>query len=600
VFLRCHRRKKDGKIHRYWSIVESRRTSRGPVQRHVLYLGEINDSQLASWEKAITVFDERDSSERPLALYPDDRPLPDHARQYGVSIRLDALSIRRPRQWGACWLALELWRELRLDSFWVARLGSSREGTHWETVLAVLVTYRLIDPGSEWRLHRHWFDHTALADLLGGDFSLAAKDTLYRCHDRLLDHKEALFSHLHDRWRDLFNTTHEVLLYDLTSTYFESDPPFPEGDKRRHGYSRDHRSDCVQIVIALVITPEGFPLAYEVLPGNTIDNQTLRAFLGRIECQYGKARRIWLMDRGIPTEEVLDEMKRSDPPTAYLVGTPKARLTKLEADLATRPWQQAREGVEVKLLTQDQETYVLARSRDRVAKERAMRRRRLRRLLNRLKELSTPGQRPRTRDNLLKAIGAAEKEAGKDGRHVLVTVDEKPDVTGAFTVRYQMDRQRLRRSRRQEGSYLLRTNLVGKDPAELWNQYMRLVEVEEAFRNLKGDLGIRPIWHRDAQRIEAHVFVSFLAYCLQVSLKVRLERMAPGLTPRSVLEKLGQMQMVDVHVPTSDGRELVMSRYTEPSAEQRLLMDRLRLALPEQPRPRITNPQVEESPSPKM
>lgn len=600
MFLRCHRRKKDGKIHRYWSIVESRRTSRGPVQRHVLYLGEINDSQLASWEKAITVFDERDSSERPLALYPDDLPLPDHARECGVSIRLDALSIRRPRQWGACWLALELWRELRLDSFWVARLGSSREGTHWETVLAVLVTYRLIDPGSEWRLHRHWFHHTALADLLGGDFSLAAKDTLYRCHDRLLDHKEALFSHLHDRWRDLFNTTHEVLLYDLTSTYFESDPPFPEGDKRRHGYSRDHRSDCVQIVIALVITPEGFPLAYEVLPGNTIDNQTLRAFLGRIECQYGKAHRIWLMDRGIPTEEVLDEMKRSDPPTAYLVGTPKGRLTKLEADLATRPWQQAREGVEVKLLTQDQETYVLARSRDRVAKERAMRRRRLRRLLNRLKELSTPGQRPRTRDNLLKAIGAAEKEAGKDGRHVLVTVDEKPDGTGAFAVRYQLDRQRLRRSRRQEGSYLLRTNLVGKDPAELWNQYMRLVEVEEAFRNLKGDLGIRPIWHRDAQRIEAHVFVSFLAYCLQVSLKVRLEHMAPGLTPRSVLEKLGQMQMVDVHVPTSDGRELVMSRYTEPSAEQRLLMDRLRLALPEQPRPKITNPQVEEPPNPKM
>jgi len=600
VFLRCHRRKKDGKIHRYWSIVESRRTSRGPVQRHVLYLGEINDSQLASWEKAITVFDERDSSERPLALYPDDRPLPDHARQYGVSIRLDALSIRRPRQWGACWLALELWRELRLDSFWVARLGSSREGTHWETVLAVLVTYRLIDPGSEWRLHRHWFEHTALADLLGGDFSLAAKDTLYRCHDRLLDHKEALFSHLHDRWRDLFNTTHEVLLYDLTSTYFESDPPFPEGDKRRHGYSRDHRSDCVQIVIALVITPEGFPLAYEVLPGNTIDNQTLRAFLGRIERQYGKARRIWLMDRGIPTEEVLDEMNRSDPPTAYLVGTPKGRLTKLEADLSTRPWQQAREGVEVKLLKQDQETYVLARSRDRVAKERAMRRRRLRRLLNRLKELSTPSLRPRTRDNLLKAIGAAEKEAGKDGRHVLVTVDEKPDGTGAFAVRYQLDRQRLRRSRRQEGSYLLRTNLVGKDPAELWNQYMRLVEVEEAFRNLKGDLGIRPIWHRDAQRIEAHVFVSFLAYCLQVSLKVRLERMAPGLTPRSVLEKLGQMQMVDVHVPTSDGRELVMSRYTEPSAEQRLLMDRLRLALPEQPRPKIKNPQVEEPPSPKM
>ena len=598
MFLRSHRRKKDGKVHRYWSIVESRRTSRGPVQRHVLYLGEINDSQLASWEKAITVFDEQHSAERPLALYPADRPLPEHAREHGVSIRLDALSIRRPRQWGACWLALELWRELRLDSFWSARLGSSREGTHWETVLNVLVAYRLIDPGSEWRLHRHWFDHTALADLLGGDFALAAKDTLYRCHDRLLDHKEALFSHLHDRWRDLFNATHEVLLYDLTSTYFESDPPFPEGDKRRHGYSRDHRSDCVQVVMALVITPEGFPLAYEVLPGNTTDNQTLRDFLGRIERQYGKARRLWLMDRGIPTEEVLEEMKRSDPPTAYLVGTPKGRLNKLEADLANRPWQQAREGVEVKMLTQEHETYVLARSRDRVAKERAMRRRRLRRLLNRLKELAAPSMRPRTRDNLLRAIGAAEKEAGKDCRHVTVMVDEKPDAAGAYAVRYRLDRQRLRRSRRREGSYLLRTNLVGKDPAELWGQYMRLVEVEEAFRNLKGDLGIRPIWHRDAQRIEAHVFVSFLAYCLQVSLKVRLERLAPGLTPRSVLEKLGQMQMVDVHVPTNDGRELVMSRYTEPSAEQRLLMDRLRLVLPEQPRPRITTQQVDQSPDP--
>jgi hypothetical protein len=256
--------------------------------------------------------------------------------------------------------------------------------------------------------------------------------------------------------------------------------------------------------------------------------------------------------------------------------------------------------VEVKLLTQEHETYVLARSRDRVAKERAMRRRRLRRLLNRLKELAAPSMRPRTRDNLLRAIGAAEKEAGKDGRHVTVMVDEKPDAAGAYAVRYRLDRQRLRRSRRREGSYLLRTNLVGKDPAELWSQYMRLVEVEEAFRNLKGDLGIRPIWHRDGQRIEAHVFVSFLAYCLQVSLKVRLERLAPGLTRRSVLEKLGQMQMVDVQVPTSEGRELVMSRYTEPSAKQRLLMDRLRLVLPEQPHPRITNPRVEEPPSPKM
>lgn len=595
MYLRCHRRTKNGKEHRYWSIVESRRTARGVVQRHVLYLGEVNDSQLASWEKAIEVFDEEQGSQSRLALYPADKPLPAHARRHGLCLRLDALRILHPRQWGACWLAVELWQQLHLDAFWSVRLGSSREGTDWEKVLAVLVSYRLIEPGSEWRLHRHWFDSTALADLLDGDFALAAKDTLYRCHDRLLAHKDALFSHLQDRWRDLFNATHEVLLYDLTSTYFESDPPFPEGDKRRFGYSRDRRSDCVQIVIALVITPEGFPLAYEVLPGNTVDNQTLRGFLQRIEAQYGKARRIWLMDRGIPTEEVLEEMRQSDPPTAYLVGTPKGRLNQLEAKLAGESWQEVREGVEVKLLAQEQETYVLARSRDRIAKERAMRRKRLRRYLGRLQELAAPERRPRSRDALLKALGAAEKEAGRDARHVEVEVAQQADARGAYPIRYRLDRARLRRSRRREGSYLLRTNLMGRDPGELWREYMRLVEVEEAFRNLKGDLGIRPIWHRDMPRIEAHVFISFLAYCLHVSLRARLERLASGLTPRAVLEKLAQIQMVDVHVPTSDGRELVMSRYTEPTPEQRLLIEQLRLQLPPQPRSRIRADQKPEN-----
>jgi hypothetical protein len=242
---------------------------------------------------------------------------------------MDKLELRRPRQWGACWLALELWARLKLDAFWAPRLPASREGTRWLHVLKTLVTYRLIDPGSEFRLHRLWYDRTAMADLLGDDFRPAAKENLYRCLDKLLSHRDDLFDHLVPRWKDLFGARFEILLYDLTSTYFEIDPPDPAKSKRRHGHSRDKRSDCVQVVIALVVTPEGFPLAYEVLPGNTQDKQTLRGFLRHIEKRYGKAERVWVMDRGVPTKELLAEMRQSDPPVHYLVGTSKGQLGRL-------------------------------------------------------------------------------------------------------------------------------------------------------------------------------------------------------------------------------------------------------------------------------
>ena len=340
MFLRHTKRKKDGKEHRYWSIVENRRVGGGRVvQRPLLYLGEINDSQELAWRKSIAVLEEGAAAPRTLSLFPEDRcegVLPDAAI---VRLKLTELRLCRPRQWGGCWLALNLWRELALDRFWAERLGPSRKGTRWHQVLLLLATYRLLAPGSEWRLHRQWFEGSAMADLLGEDVGLAEIHKLYRCHDRLLEHKQALFDHLVGRWRDLFNVSFDVLLYDLTSTYFESDPPFPEGDKRRHGYSRDHRGDCVQVIIALVVTPEGLPLAYEVLPGNTADNTTLKDFLARIVAQYGKARRIWLMDRGVPTEAVLAEMRAADPPVQYLVGTPKGRLTRLEKGLVDKPWQ---------------------------------------------------------------------------------------------------------------------------------------------------------------------------------------------------------------------------------------------------------------------
>jgi transposase len=580
MFLRHKIRKKDGKEHRYYSVVENKRVGRGRVvQRHVLYLGEINDTQERVWRKSIEVLEDGAAAPRPLSLFPEDRCeglLPDDSI---VRLKLSQVRLCRPRAWGACWLALTLWRELQLDRFWSERLSTSRKGTRWDQVLIVLVAYRLLAPGSEWRLHREWFGRSALVDLLGENAGLAEIHKLYACHDQLLLHKQAVFDHLVGRWRDLFNASFDVLLYDLTSTYFESDPPFAEGDKRRYGYSRDHRGDCVQVVIALVVTPEGLPLAYEVLAGNTSDKTTLRGFLDRIERQYGKARRIWLMDRGIPTEEVLAEMRAADPPVQYLVGTPKGRLSRLEKDLIGKPWQEVRPGVHVKLLPQDGELYVFAESIDRVAKERAMRRRQLKWLWARLKQIAAMKL---SREELLMKLGAARKQARTAWRLVAIEV-----AANSAEFSYQLDRTKLRQRRRREGRYLLRTNLTEHDPAKLWSYYLQLVTVEEAFKTLKGDLAIRPIFHQQEARIEAHVFIAFLAYCLHVTLARRLHALAPGLTPRAVFEKFAAVQMIDVHVPTTDGRELVLTRYTQPEPELALLLDQLKLDLPAQPAPKL-------------
>jgi transposase len=585
MFLRATNRKKDGKEHRYFSVVENRRVAGGRVvQRHVLYLGEINSSQELAWRKSIEVLEDGESAPRNYALFPEDRCeglLPDESI---VRLKLKSMQLCRPRQWGACWLALQLWQMLDLDVFWAERLPPSRKGTRWDLVVFVLAAYRLIAPGSEWRLHREWFGRTALKDLLGVDESLADPHVLYGCHDRLLEHKQALFTHLTARWRDLFNVTFEVLLYDLTSTYFESNPPMDEEDKRRHGYSRDHRFDCVQIVIALIVTPEGLPLAYEVLPGNTNETKTLRSFLAKIEHQYGKAQRIWCMDRGIPTEEVLAEMRRSEPPVQYLVGTPKGRLSRLEQSLTTKPWHSARAGVKVKLLPEDGELYVFAESRDRIGKERSMRRRQMKWLWARLAQLQSMEL---TRDALLMKLGSAQSKVPAAWRLVQVKVAKNG---GSFT--YALNRKKLKVTRRREGRYLLRTNLTETDPVKLWNYYLQLGQVEEAFRTLKSDLAIRPIFHQDQSRIEAHVFVAFLAYCLYVTLGRQLKALAPGLTARNALEKFAAMQMVDVRIPTTDGREVLLTRYTQPEQELELLLEQLKLALPAQPPPKISAAQA--------
>jgi transposase len=582
MFLRSINRKKDGKDHRYFSVVENRRVASGQtVQRTVLYLGEINDQQQAAWRKSLEVFDESQQCYTTLSLFPEDRPIPADAVD-GLQVKLSGLELRRPRVFGSCWLGCELWRQLGLEEFWRARWPEGGEAVSWEKVLRLLVVNRLLAPGSELRVHRQWFLSSAMDELLGEDFAVADKDRLYRCLDRVLEHKQELFAGLQQKWADLFQADFEVLLYDLTSTYFEG--AMEENPKAQRGYSRDGRPDCLQVVIALVITPDGFPLAYEVMDGNTSDRATLKLFLEKIETTYGKARRVWVMDRGIPSEAHLAEMRQRG--VFYLVGTPRSKVAQHAQRWLDQPWQQVRDSVRVKLFEHEGELWVLAESQGRRAKEIAIRRQRLARLLRKLRAMR---HRLPSRDRLLLRIGAAKKEAGRVFGLVKIQIPEVGQPVTRETFRFHLDKVKLSALEQRDGHYLLRSNLSGEDPAVLWSCYMQLTQIEAAFRTLKSDLGIRPIYHRLEQRVEAHILVAFLAYCLQVTLKNQLMLHAPGLTPQAVLEKLATIQMIEVWIPTQDGRWLVLPRYTQPEKEVEILLDRMQRTLPSQPPPRLTN-----------
>jgi transposase len=593
MFLRAKVRKKDGKQHRYFSVVENRRVGQDhTVQRTVLYLGEINDSQEAIWRKTLQVFDETHQQYTTLSLFPEDREIP-AASSDSIQVKLSEMELRRPRAFGNCWLGCELWRQLRLEEFWEEKLAEKvqRETVSWGKVLQLLVVNRLIDPGSEFRVHRQWFDQSAMAELLQTDFAVAEKDRLYRCLDRLLEHKAALFQHLRERWQDLFQAQFDVLLYDLTSTYIEGQGE--EIPKAKYGYSRDQRFDCKQVVIALVITPEGFPLAYEVMEGNTSDRTTLRGFLDKIENSYGKARRVWVMDRGIPTEAVLEEMRSSNREIFYLVGTPRSKVRLYEKKWLDLSWQKVRGSVEVKLFAEAGELYVLAKSEGRRVKERAMRRKKLARLLRKLRAMQRSSPQ---RDQLLLRIGAARKEAGSAFRFLHLQLPGEGQAVTRQSFQFRVDRAKLTAAELQDGHYLLRSNLVGENPAVLWERYIQLAQIEAAFKAMKSELGIRPLYHQLGHRVEAHILVAFLAYCLLITLKNRLQVLAPGLTPKAVLEKLATIQMLDVWLPTTDGRWLVMPRFTQPEADQAILLHKLKLELPQQPPPRIKT-RVPEFPS---
>ena len=587
MFLRSTPRKKDGKIHRYFSVVENRRLPGDrTVQRTVLYLGEINDQQQAAWRKSLEVFDEEEQDYRTMCLFPDDREVPADALD-SIQVKLSGLELRRPRTFGSCWLGCELWQQLGLDEFWQQRLPEAREAVSWEKVLQLQVVNCLLDPGSDYRLHRQWYVDTAMDELLETDFAVAAKDRLYRCLDRVLPHKQELFVWLKQKWADLFHSDFEVLLYDLTSTYFEGE--MEQNPKAKRGYSRDKRPDCLQLVIALVVTTDGLPLAYEVMKGNTSDRTTLPGFLKKIEDTYGQARRVWVMDRGVPSEAILKDMRAPERQTFYLVGTPKSRINQHEKKWLDLPWQKVRDSVEVKLYAHEGELYVLAKSGGRQAKENAMRRKRLARLLRKLRAMrkSLP-----KRDQLLLRIGAAKKEAGRAFGFAKIQMPAADQAVTRETFSFAVDKAKLKAAEQRDGHYLLRSNLTGEDPAVLWTRYVQLTQIESVFRSLKSELSIRPIGHQLEHRADAHVLIAFLAYSLQVTLKNRLMMHAPGLTPAAVFEKLATIQMVEVWIPIVDGRWLVMPRHTQPEPDVQALLNQIRITLPSQPPPRIKASQI--------
>ena len=592
MFLRSTNRKKDGKDHRYFSIVENRRLLGGKTaQRTVLYLGEINDQQQTAWRKTLEVFDENEQRYATVSLFPDDQPIPTDAVD-SLQVRLSGLELRRPRVFGNCWLGCELWRQLGLDEFWRQCLPEAREKVSWEKVLQLLVVNRLLDPGSEFQVHRQWFVDSAMDQLLEEDFAVAGKDRLYRCLDRVLEHKRELFVWLKQKWADLFQADFEVLLYDLTSTYFEGE--MEQNPKARRGYSRDGRPDCLQLVIALVVTTDGFPLAYEVMNGNTSERTTLRTFLDDIEKTYGKAKRTWVMDRGIPSEAILKEMRQPERETFYLVGTPKGKINQHQKKWLDLPWQKVRDSVQVKLYQDGGELYVLAKSEGRQAKEIAIRRKRLVRLLRKLRAMrkSLP-----KRDALLLRIGAAKKEAGRAFGFVKIRLPQAGDAVTRETFSFQTDKAKLKAAEQRDGHYLLRSNLTAEDPALLWTRYVQLTQIESVFRCLKSELSIRPIHHQLEHRADAHVLIAFLAYCLQVTLKNRLMIHASGLTPASVLEKMATIQMVEVWIPMLDGRWLMLPRYTQPDKDVQAMLNKLDITLPFQPPPRIKFSQTLPSPT---
>jgi transposase len=583
MYLKAHERCKDGKRHVYYSLTESLRVSRKRVvQRTVLHLGELNTTQVERWQRTIEAIHENGQRQQ-MRLFTDREGQVPVADEAVAEVMLSSLVVRRPRRFGDCWVGCKLWEELGLRAFWDGALGQQRGEVPWAKVVELLVVNRLCDPRSELFLHEKWFPQTAMDLLLDSDAAVAQKDRLYRALDRMGAHKAALERHLADKWRDLFGARFDVLLYDLTSTYFEGEAG--EVEKAARGYSRDHRPDCAQLVIAVVVTAEGFPLSYEVFEGNRADVTTLEAMLEAVEARHGRARRIWVFDRGIVSEANLQRLRQRG--GQYVVGTPRHRLQEYEKELLAGDWQQINGSVEVQLIAQEQETYVLARSVDRARKEEAMRWRQLRGLMRDLVKLRRSVRLGTLvdSDKVLMRLGRLSERWPRAWHYVSTEWKE-----GKLS--WQWDQQALRLAGRRDGAYLLRTNLRDHSSEALWRMYVQLTEVEAVFRALKSELAIRPIWHWVGPRVEAHVMVAFLGYCLWVCLKQKLKAAAPGLSPWQMLDQFQRIVQVEVWFKLKAGGAICLPRITQPEPAQAMLLHQMNWSLPEQPPPRIYKDQV--------
>lgn len=579
MFLRRHQRTKDGKPHSYWSLVETVRTADGPRQRRLCYLGELNDSTQAHWLKTIEVFNAQGESQQ-LKLFPSGVEPPEDDPAV-ARVLVDKVRLERTRRFGDVYLGLELWRRLALDHFAESVLDRPEDPVDvpWSRIAALLAINRLCAPGSELAIEERWYPTTALDDLLHIEPGKINDTRLYRCLDRLIPHKTSFERHLAERYGELFAAQYDVLLYDLTSSYVEG--AAEKDPMMRRGYSRDHRPDCKQVVIALIVNVEGFPLSYETFDGNRADVTTLEAVLRMVERKYGKARRVWVFDRGIISEENLETLRRRG--GQYLVGTPRAKLKQFEQRLLeTSGWEQVRPEVEVKLVptAEGKETYVLCRSTARREKELAIRSRFSARLEKGLKALAK-----RVAEGKLKDRSKVERRLGSLlARHPQVADLYAVGITernGRLQLNWNLREERRAWQQAREGAYLLRTNLPSTEPEQLWKSYIQLTEAEAAFRALKSELSIRPIFHQLERRAKAHILVAFLGYALWVTLKHLLIRKRSPLSPAKALHLLSTLQSADIILPTTDGREIRLRRITAPTREQQLLLDQLRIRLPE-------------------
>lgn len=594
MFLRPYKRSKDGKTHTYYALVESVRTDAGPRQHVVAYLGELNHDQQRRWQRT-AVFYNRQGDARQLRLFPDDEriPLPDDPDV--VRIRLSSVGWTNARSFGDVWLARWLWGWLHLDEIVARHVPQGRETVAPAEIVAIEVINRLCGPCSEFALAEHWYVSTGLEDLLGVPDAEVTKDRLYRTLDALVKAQEQIENDLKERLGTLFRLEYDLLLYDLTSTYFEG---LSEGnDLAARGYSRDHRSDCVQVVLALVVTREGFPLAHLTLSGNTRDLQTVEKMVTAVETRFGKSQRVWVMDRGMISKQTLAFLNQ--PGRRYLLALRRSGLNEFQDQLGREGWQRMDEHseVEVKLVPGEGATYLLSRSRPRRHKERAIRRRQRRGLAQALKclERQVTSGRLKKRDKILERVGRLKERFPKARPFVTITVSDNPCL-----LQWTWDIPEFKAALARDGVSLMRTNQDGWTPTEFWETYMQLTVVESAFRVLKTHLRMRPVWHHYAGRTKAHIFICILAYTLWITLdqlarraglvtlirKPDTEREAGSpqprpMTPEVILRELGKIKIGDILLETTEGQNLALRRVARPDAEQTRILAALNLQLPE-------------------